>query len=282
MSLGFVDILKLNGFDPALPTRMLRHKDARYPVDEMRRNDWLELYQCYQDKPVFHGTKQIVTFYGITGKRATFYGVYKNLGHSSGTEGAILSSCPLSLEWKRGASHFYDLQRDERFDEFRDRLIIDWPGPLAWNQTLKNNSILEVLPPGRRLPPFVDYLDFSLTFIQLKNLFEDEEAHRDWRIPLSSVAGVYLILAENSGDLYVGSAYGVGGIWARWRQYAKSGDGGNVQLRDLIAGNAVYPERFRFSILQILPKTMTFDAVVRREGLYKHKLGTRATGLNSN
>jgi hypothetical protein len=35
-------------------------------------------------------------------------------------------------------------------------------------------------------------------------------------------------------------------------------------------------------VLQILPKTMARDEVVRREALYKHKLGTRATGLNLN
>jgi hypothetical protein len=42
------------------------------------------------------------------------------------------------------------------------------------------------------------------------------------------------------------------------------------------------PEQFRFSVLQILPKTMARDEVLQRETLYKHKLGTRAKGLNSN
>ena len=43
-----------------------------------------------------------------------------------------------------------------------------------------------------------------------------------------------------------------------------------------------YPEGFRFSLLQILPKTLTRDEVIKREGLYKLKLGTRAIGLNLN
>ncbi len=42
-----------------------------------------------------------------------------------------------------------------------------------------------------------------------------------------------------------------------------------------------YPAQFRFSVLQILPKTMTRAEILRRERLYKAKLGTRATGLNS-
>jgi hypothetical protein len=79
-----------------------------------------------------------------------------------------------------------------------------------------------------------------------KDLFRNEEVHRDWRTPLKAVAGVYLILAERSGNQYVGS-------------------------------ESSNPEQFRFSVFQILPKTMTRDEVVRRETLYKDKLGTRAT-----
>jgi len=142
--------------------------------------------------------------------------------------------------------------------------------------------VLEILPPGRKLAPFDDYLEFSLTNAELKDLFDNEEAHRDWRTPLRAVAGVYLVLAQSTGNLYVGSAYGESGIWGRWRQYAAKGDGGNVQLRELIRSNSAYPGQFRFSVLQISPKTMTRDEVLKRETLYKHKLGTRATGLNSN
>ena len=90
-----------------------------------------------------------------------------------------------------------------------------------------------------------------------------------------------MILAQKSGDLYVGSAYGESGIWGRWRKYAKSGDGGNAPLRALIEHDSDYPKQFRFSVLQILPKTLARDEVLQREVLYNHKLGTRATGLKS-
>jgi hypothetical protein len=138
--------------------------------------------------------------------------------------------------------------------------------------------VLEIKEPGRSLPPFEDYLEFSLTYAELKDLFANGEAHRDWRIPLSSVAGVYLILAEHSGDLYVGSAYGESGIWGRWRNYADSGDGGNVKLTKLVVDDPSYPERFRFSILQILPRTMAREEVIKRETLYRRSLGARHTG----
>jgi hypothetical protein len=155
-------------------------------------------------------------------------------------------------------------------------------GTKAWVQNLKNKPVAESLPPGRKLPPFGDYLEFSLTYAQLKELFENKEAHRDWWTSLQAVAGVYLILTP-SGEQYVGSAYGASGIWGRWRSYAKSGHGGNAKFKKLVRHNrTVFPEQFRFSVLQILPKTMAFSEVVRRETQYKHKLGTRARGLNSN
>jgi hypothetical protein len=285
VTVGLIDILKLAGFDPTLPTKLVRHQDRRYPVQELLRHDWLELYQRYQSKPKFHGAKQIVSFCGLSGTRAGFYGVYKVLGYGPASEGAttLPSSGEWPQEWGRTAQFFYNLERDTHFDDLRGRLIIDWgPGTLAWVQNLNNKPVLEILPPGRNLAPFDDYLEFSLTHAELKKLFENEEAHRDWRIPLSAVAGVYLILAQRTGNLYIGSAYGESGIWGRWRQYATSGDGGNVRLRELIRTDSTYPEQFRFSVLQILPKTMTRDEVLQRETLYKHKLGTRATGLNSN
>jgi hypothetical protein len=50
----------------------------------------------------------------------------------------------------------------------------------------------------------------------------------------------------------------------------------------LVHRDSSYPAAFRFSVLQVLPKTMSRDEVIRREMLYKAKLGSRATGLNRN
>ena len=72
VTLGLVDILKVAGFDPTLPTKLVRHQDRRYPVEELRRRGWLELYQSYQGKPKFHGVKQIVSFYGLSAHAQAF------------------------------------------------------------------------------------------------------------------------------------------------------------------------------------------------------------------
>lgn len=261
--------------------KLIRHHERPgHPVQELRRDDGLEVYQSYQAKDKFRGAKWVVSFYGLSGTRAGFYGVYNVRGSRPAIEAPPL---PPSQLWMVGGSQFfYELERDPQFHDLRDRLIIDWgKGALAFVQNFSNKPVLEILEPGRKLPPFVDYLEFSLTYAELKDLFGNEGAHRDWREPLSAVAGIYLILAESSGHLYVGSASGESGIWGRWRNYARTGDGGNVKLRDLIGENSAYPEQFRFSVLQILPKTMARDEVLKRESLYKEKFGTRATGLNS-
>lgn len=283
MTFGLIDILKLSGFDPNLRTRLVRHQDRRHDIQDLRLNKQLEVYQSYQSKPRFHHVEQIVSFYGLPGTRAGFYGVYKVRGHKPASKGPILQACDWSFEANRRGGFYYDLERDPRFDSLRDRLIIDWGrGAINWVRKLTNKTVLEIQAPGRKLPPFVDYLEFSLSHMQLKGLFDSEDAHADWRSALSTVGGVYLILAETSGNQYVGSAYGAMGIWGRWRDYAKSGHGDNVELQALIKKSpADYPKNFRFSVLQILSKTMAKNEVIRRETRYQQKLGSRATGLNS-
>lgn len=73
MPLGVIDILKLSGVLVTPHSRFVRHQDDRYPVAELRRNNWLEVYQGYQRRPVFHRTDQLISFYGLAGTRAAFF-----------------------------------------------------------------------------------------------------------------------------------------------------------------------------------------------------------------
>ena len=276
-----MDMLRLYGFD-AEKTRakLVRHKEAKYPVEDLLHNDWLDLYQSYQGKPRFDNVDVIVSFYGLTGTRSCFYGLFKVIRRRAGSEGPIPPDCPWVSEWRKKCPHYYDLERLPGYEALERRLVVNWRSAKAWCQKLTNMPVLELLPEGRRLPVFDDYLEITLSHHELKELYRYADAHRDWRSALQAVAGVYLILAEKTGHLYVGSAYGASGVWGRWEQYAKTGHGGNKLLVDLLARDSDYPERFRFSLLQILPKTLTRNEVIKREGLYKQKLGTRATGLN--
>ena len=104
-----------------------------------------------------------------------------------------------------------------------------------------------------------------------------------WRAALSAVAGVYLITDTNSGKLYVGSATGDGGIWARWCQYSASGHGGNVDLKRLLTANgAGYARHFQFAVLEIADTHASTEQVLGREAHWKLALSTREHGYNAN
>jgi len=281
--IGVVDLLTLCRLDPTRPTKLVRHQQAEYPVEELLRSGWLELYQSYQGQARFDRTEYIVSFTALSRGRALFFGVFRNKGVRPVQDGPRPSECPWVDEWRAQCKFYYQFERVPGFESLERRMIIDWGrGALAWHQQLRNKPVLELLAPGRQLPPFADYLDFSLSFEDLKVLINYPEAHQEWRAHLQAVAGVYLILASRTGELYVGSAYGAGGIWARWSEYAETGHGNNVQLRHLLQADPAYPQAFRFSILQILPKSLTVEEVCGYERRYKEKLGSRAHGLNLN
>lgn len=281
MDLGVLDLLKMFGFDPACRSKLVRHQDKRYDVHDLLRRGWLEAYQRFQSKPIFDGQDFVVSFVGAEGTHARFVSVYKVLGRRSGQDGSLPPGCPYS-QWQKSA-FYYDLERQAGFEALENRVVIDWGrGALAWHQRTTNKAVVEVLPTGQLFSVFSDYLEFTLTHAELQYLFNHPAASREWRARLSAVAGVYLILASTTGRQYVGSAYGAEGFWGRWGAYAATGHGGNVQLRQLMAKDSAYPEAFTYSILQIVPRTAAKAEVLTREQHYKEKLGSFATGLNSN
>jgi hypothetical protein len=84
------------------------------------------------------------------------------------------------------------------------------------------------------------------------------------------------------GKLYVGSATGQGGIWARWRQYV-DGHGSNVELFKLVhAMGRNRAQVFRFSILEIADVHASPEEVLARESHWKRILLTRSHGYNAN
>src|SRR5262249_22893139 len=115
MILGLVDILKMAGFDERKTTKLVRHQSQYDSIEELRRNDWLEVYQAYQKKSVFHKAKQIISFYGLPNNRAGFYGVYEVQGYLPVDQGALLVGCPTVERWRNTCEFFYVLKHDERF-----------------------------------------------------------------------------------------------------------------------------------------------------------------------
>ena len=280
--LGIVDLLTARGFDSDCKCKLVRHQDRRYGVPALIRSGWFDMYQSHQKTDIFKGCDFIVAFIGDGGTRAKFHGMYRVLGGRKRRPSDIPDDSPF-LDWRDLDGYYYELQLDSRFADLSGRVVIEWgAGALAWHQHMRNKPIVEVFPTGRALAPFSDYLDFSLSYQELQDLVSNEASHRDWQSSLSAVAGVYLILAETTGEQYVGSAYGLSGIWGRWQKYAANGHCENKLLKQLISDDSSYPDGFRFSVLQVLPKSTKDSEVIRWETQYKTKLGSRATGLNAN
>jgi hypothetical protein len=248
--------------------KLVRHKDSRAEYrDILKCKDTLLEYQREQAKDVFGACDYIISFIGLDRSRSVLFGVFK-VGTSK----------------MKNRMYYYDLKDAPEFNDFIDRLIIDWGNnAIAWHQWYDKQSkeVVEILPHGY-IGGFPGLLDFVLEFDELKKLTDNPEANHEWRDHLSAVNGIYLILDSKTGQQYVGSANGKGGIWQRWSEYAANYTGGNKELVALIKKDPNYYRHFRYSVLQTLPSNITQREIVAIENLYKQKLGSKMHGLNRN
>ena len=270
------ELLFNRGLDRQSKIKLVRHKDPRIDLyNTYRTNKELFLkYQQQQAKEVFNGVDYIVSFVGEAGLLSRFIGVYKVLRCRKlpKTQMSVIGT-PHNIE--------YDFQEILNFDDLKERVIVKWSNAISWHQWIKNEMEVIEIHPGLHYKRFTDYTDFILSFSELNEILTN--GYTDWKRMLSASKGIYLISDTKSGKLYVGSAYGEDGIWGRWNSYVSTnGHGGNKQLKELIAEKADYAKNFQFSILMILPKTITADQAIEKERLFKEKLGTNSFGLNSN
>lgn len=258
--------------------KLVRHLDRRIDLRSLYINNrpvFLR-YQNYQGNDVFKGFDYIVSFIGEENSTARFVGVFKIVGKNVG----VLNYEEGDISF--GANFSYVMEEQPGFGDMVDKVVVKWSNPRAWHQLIDNEMEVVELSPGLHYSTFSDYLDVILTFPELCEIIKNN--YSDWRAALSAVKGVYLITDTKTGRLYVGSAYGDDGIWGRWRDYVKTnGHGGNKSLAALCGTDPSYAaDNFRFSILMILPKTITPDEAIRKEQLFKRKLGSNSFGLNNN
>lgn len=186
----------------------------------------------------------------------------------------------------KGGAYWYPLVELASCAELNGRLIAHFERPGrqpylngdSWAEKLRMSEIKPIKLSIREFPGF---RNVDLTHDELKLVTRQSIA--SWQSALSSVAGIYLISALESGKLYVGQACGEGGIWQRWVAYADSGHGGNVELKQLLQSTG--PGRassFRFSILEIADIHESDHDINARETHWKRVLLSREHGLNSN
>lgn len=266
-------LLKNQGFKDNAKTKLVRHTDKRYPdLYNWYCYDKDEFFSYFkrQSKEVFSKCDYVIAFLGEESTLARFIGIYKINGVTPIVD-------------KEGKGFIYDLEEVTGFEDLKERIIIDWgKGTTKWDQWFYNEKeVVEIkFRPDLNYKHFKNYDDILLSYSELQEIVKNE--YKDWKIPLSAINAIYLILDKKEGKQYVGSTYGGDGIWGRWTNYAKDGNGGNKLLKDLTDSDKKYANNFQWSILTTLPKTITKDEAIAIESKYKNKLGSRAFGLNAN
>ncbi|KAA0761717.1 GIY-YIG nuclease family protein [Bacillus sp. TE8-1] len=278
-------VLEFAGLDMSKNIKIARHQDTRdIDVHELYASGHFEVYQSYQEKNRFKDCDYLVSCLGIENNQAVFIGVYevKKTTEISGFPDNL--DVPYRGKAKLHSKYRYDLEKLSGFEELENRLVIKWQNiAQAWCMKIDTNEkeVVQLLPKGY-VKDFPGYLELNLYYRELQGIMSDPTANVVWHRMLSSVGGVYLILDTKDGMQYVGSASGKDGIFGRWKEYAKNGHGGNKKLKGLLEIDPERVQKFRFTILQTLPRTLTRNEVLLEESKYKDKLGSRAYGLNLN
>jgi len=280
VKLTFYDLLKIYGVDPS-DARLVRHGNKQINVldtfiDNIEK--FIE-YTAWQKEGKFGNSKYLAVFCPARGTTALFLGLWEINGYTENKNLkpkhlALLQKYDLPDVWYERSIR-YNLEFTNNMLELSQRLVIEWgKSTVSWVQS-KNKDVVQIKP-ANSIGDFTSYDSIFLSYGDLQKLIKDKDSNVSWVNALSSVNGIYLIKYKNDGRLYVGSAYGKGGILGRWASYAKTGHAGNKLLKELD------PHQFEFSILEISPSTMSADDVIARENRWKECLGTREFGLNDN
>ena len=286
-----------------LSTRNIDTKKARVlvmrhtPTEPALRRvlPWLasekpEIFNAYQQSQGSVVEKQLTravylaSFIGHKKRQALFVGLYAVSGHRPISYQEFWS-IPANQELRklgmkvgaegdyRPTQLWFDLTLSDLYAEWKGKLTVDWPPPdISWarwsfDNEFKVRAILEESMFDKGMP---QWHELCLTWPELHNL------PQSWVNILSQWRGVYFILDGADGKGYVGSAYGRDNLYGRWSNYAASGDGGNKLLAERS------PDKFLFSILELVSPAEDKNDVIRRENSWKDRLHTRRFGLNAN
>ena len=279
--LTFSDVLRKVGLDPA-EVKLIRHSLTDKGFKECCDKGMVYEYTCHQKSGFSKGYDYWAVFISGTGTLARFYALYKVGPAVPDTTNMVPQGLPdREAKGYRGENAFFQLIPIDLLKEYENKLTIDWgKSTRMWHQKGTSEKPIVLLQPYKE--DFPGFEKLILSYDKLKKVIEDRAVYESWYTALSSVYAIYLIVDRETGKQYVGSAYGEDGLFGRWACYVDTFHGDDKQLKKLICQ---YPERyhsFQFSILQILPKTLTADEIISIESRYKKKLLSIEFGMNDN
>lgn len=279
--LHFSDILEKAGLDPA-KVKLIRHSlgDKDFSKCYYSEPQMVWEYTRIQKPGFSKGYDYWCVFVSGEGTTARLFACYKVNGAVSATPDLEPVGFPLEGRFE-GKYDYFDLEPVDNLKEYEHRLVIEWGrAALSWHQKgTTEKDILAIDSPVKK--PFIGYDKVVLTYAELKEVVENRDVYELWQAALSAVNAVYLIVDTKSGQQYVGSAYGKDGLLGR-RIYVDSLHGHNKLMKEVICAHPDRYKFFQFSILQILPKTLTDDEVIHTESLWKEKLQSIRFGMNDN
>ena len=243
--------------------------DGNRPIDALTKSDdeWLN-WQIYRGKAKERFTVDyIISFAQLSGNKFLFGGVFQITSRKTDK---------------------YKVKYTEKYKEFIGRLILEYTGNNTRVTVFKpthiyeNSTISGIYEYKFQGEPFISFEEINHSFNAIEIIIKNSLP--DWRVALSSVFGVYLISDKKTGKHYVGSAYGINGIWGRWCSYVNNYHGSNDELIELFnkKSESYFRENFMFSVLEIISSSMTKDDVIKKESLWKRKLFSKEYGYNRN
>lgn len=280
--LCFSDILQKVGLDPA-KVKLIRHSLRDKGFKACYEANMVFEYTCHQKADFSKNYEYWVVFISDKSTLAKLFACYRVGDFVPDTPDNVPVGFPEieAMEFQ-GTAAYFDLEYTDLLKDYENRLIIDWgKSAISWHQkgTIEK-PIVAIQADACKV--FSGFEDLILTYDELKDIVDNPTIYEAWHTALSSVNAIYLIVDRESGQQYVGSAYGKDGLLGRWSCYVSSFHGNNKLMKELICN---CPERYRyfqFSVLQIMPKTITDDEVIHLENLYKKKLLSIPFGMNDN
>ena len=184
----------------------------------------------------------------------------------------------------------YDLKKMDLFDQYSERLIIEYSkkqGPKQVKIGIENIETIKVVSISEKKyvktsQLFEGYHKISLPFLELKKIIMSNVDN--WRILLENVNCIYSIVDETNGKIYIGSTYNKNGTWSRLSEYVyTNGHGNDCELKQLVESQPDYAKNFRFSIIEVfLNKDDTSPYILERERYWKEVFRSKIFGYNDN
>lgn len=206
-------------------------------------------------------------------KKWLFAGVYRVVGVRRSTS-------------SKRPGFVYSLEPTAGLEHLAGRTIVDFPKAFRASylvgKTHEDKLVISSIREEKlSVADFPGFNSIRLTFEMLKAVIRQDNT--SWRAALANIGGVYVITDAATGNQYVGSAYGGVGLWQRWTAYAKTGHGGNKELRRILRETGEeHAKNFQFSVVEVCDINASSAYVISRESHWKDVLMTREFGLNWN